>query len=481
MLWAMAITGLLAGSVSAVTSEVEVAELNFDSRFANSLRNIQPPLKVPAWIVDVTQSGGEFMDTPRCWHASGPEVALGRLTVTLDRKLLAEDVVLNVLYEGNDKTDFAVQLFDAENRVVSLDLFGNLLAVGKEAKTDCFVVPLRRFPTATKITLRRIRGDVKVYGLILFPVVGEADADIPTMQALVKLFGDSLSPEHPLLKGVQQLAQDNHLALRWNVPQTDSRLQGQTGALPPSGTAPKTQLDGPANGLVAYWSFDSGHAVDDSGHGHHGTIYGHPKVVDGRRGQALRFSGRKDWIMVEHAAELDLKEQLTVAAWVTYAGLKPNFGSAIVWWGNRVYGHDPYDLHLGAKGHFFFRTDRSVTSKPVGIVIADEQRLLHPDRAIEHQHLVIDSPAALQSNTWYFVAATCEKVSAAGSRLKLWLNGELVREMTTAETVDYPTRDMWLAIGATDYGTWQNFHGIIDEVRLYNRALTQTEIQNLSK
>jgi hypothetical protein len=134
---------------------------------------------------------------------------------------------------------------------------------------------------------------------------------------------------------------------------------------------------------------------------------------------------------------------------------------------------------LGANGHAVFRTDRSVTSKPVGIVIGDEQRLLHPDRAVAHQHLFIASPAALQPNPWHFLAATCEKTAAAASRLKLWVNGELVRELTTGEMVDYPTGDMWLAIGATDYGTWQNFHGAIDEVRMYSRALSQAELRAL--
>jgi Concanavalin A-like lectin/glucanases superfamily len=38
---------------------------------------------------------------------------------------------------------------------------------------------------------------------------------------------------------------------------------------------------------------------------------------------------------------------------------------------------------------------------------------------------------------------------------------------------------MWIAIGAVDLGGWQHFHGLIDEVRIYNRPLAKAEIREL--
>ena len=38
---------------------------------------------------------------------------------------------------------------------------------------------------------------------------------------------------------------------------------------------------------------------------------------------------------------------------------------------------------------------------------------------------------------------------------------------------------MWLAIGAVDEGNWQNLTGLIDEVRIYDRALSKAELQAL--
>jgi hypothetical protein len=89
------------------------------------------------------------------------------------------------------------------------------------------------------------------------------------------------------------------------------------------------------------------------------------------------------------------------------------------------------------------------------------------------------SPQTLAPETWYFVAATLEKVSPRNRALKLYVNGEVVAETVTDETVSYPTDKFWMTIGAVDTGEWQNFDGLIDEVRLYRRALSATEVRNL--
>ncbi len=113
---------------------------------------------------------------------------------------------MSILYEESGDADLAVQLFDANKQVVALDLFSNLVALGKDAKTDTFIVPLRKYPTATTITLRRITGEIKVYGMILFPVVAEVEGETKTMEELAKLLGDPLSPQNPLAKHMEKLA-----------------------------------------------------------------------------------------------------------------------------------------------------------------------------------------------------------------------------------------------------------------------------------
>jgi hypothetical protein len=199
-----------AGALEVAAVQPEVATLTFNSS------SQQTPLGTngqPAWLQGVEQDGGEFTDNPPCWHASDDQPAgRGRLALDIDHSLLAADLALVVLCDDSTNTDMAVQLFDADNEVIAVDLFYNLVAVGKAAQTDTFIVPLRKYPTATKILIRRVSGDVKVYGVMLQPVVSELEPDIEWQLKLAKLFGDPLSPENPLMKHIQQMAQQSQLS-----------------------------------------------------------------------------------------------------------------------------------------------------------------------------------------------------------------------------------------------------------------------------
>jgi len=199
----------------------EVAELTFDSRWQTPLTATNG---LPRWIQGVDQQGGHFATTTNCWYVEAAQpVAAGRLSIRLDRQLLNEDVALAILYDHNDAADFVVQLFDDQNQVIVLDLFGNIMAVGKEAKTDTFIVPLRQFPTATRITIRRVKGDIRVYGAVLYPVVGPEVADAHTLQELAKLMGDKLSPENPLVRSINRIAAATGLQQNWGRPNSPTQ------------------------------------------------------------------------------------------------------------------------------------------------------------------------------------------------------------------------------------------------------------------
>ncbi|MEO7318825.1 MAG: LamG domain-containing protein [Chthoniobacteraceae bacterium] len=96
-----------------------------------------------------------------------------------------------------------------------------------------------------------------------------------------------------------------------------------------------------------------------------------------------------------------------------------------------------------------------------------------------NQHVGVWSPRTLAPETWYSVAGTIEKLAPKQSVLRLFVNGEPAGEVKTPEVVNYPTDKMGMTIGAVDDGSWQNFDGLIDEVRVYNRALSPAEIQAL--
>jgi hypothetical protein len=185
--------------------EPQVAELSFDGSFR---KNPTGTNSIPAWIQAVEQEGGEFLDHPPCWHvAESNPPGRGRLSVVIDRHLMNEDLAMSLLCDEGAGADLAAQLFDVQNRVLALDLFTDLIAVGKEVKTDTYIIPWRKYPGATRIVIRRIQGEVTVHGMLLYPVVSEIEGDDKTQQELARLLGDPLSPESPLVKHLQRMAQ----------------------------------------------------------------------------------------------------------------------------------------------------------------------------------------------------------------------------------------------------------------------------------
>lgn len=204
--------------------------------------------QLPAWIRATGHAQGEVGGNPSSWHGASslPEGA-GKVWIELNREVLNEDLSLTLLYERNETADMAIQLCDSEGRVVALDLFKNVLAVAEQARTDTFIVPVRKFPSATRIVLRRISGDVKLYGAILAPVVTEQFSDLDAMLDLLKRIGDRLSPESDLVRRIMALADARVVAAHSD---TASRPAGPTVLTP----AEKPDLPPPTP--INYAGFD---------------------------------------------------------------------------------------------------------------------------------------------------------------------------------------------------------------------------------
>ncbi len=197
-------------------------------------------------------------------------------------------------------------------------------------------------------------------------------------------------------------------------------------------------------GLVAAFGFDEGSGssvADASGNGNTGTVSGATWVTSGKFGGALQFNGSSARVNVPNAASLQLTTGMTLEAWVD-----PSTVSNV--WRDVIYkGNDNYYLEATS----------SNASKPDGGLIAGGT---YGDAY---------GTAALPANTWSYLAETYD-----GSNLRLYVNGSLVA--TTAHTGSITTSTNQLQIGGDSiYG--QYFAGMIDEVRIYNTALTATQIQ----
>lgn len=437
----------------------------------------------PAWILGVEQKGGRYLETPPAWQVEGsaPE-GDGQIEIQIDRTKMNEDLVATILFEAGAGADFAVQLFDAENRVVVVDLFGNLVDVGAEATTDTFVVSLRKYPSAEKIVLRRIKGEVKVYGVVLYPVVTEGEPVNEALSRLAQRLGDPLSPDNPLHQGLREVADHGKVAMTRQGGPAKAAAAGQpkrplytAAALPPVGG---TASAGSTLGLVAHWSFDGEPIGRDLANGRHPLAIGGTVVPDeGVDGRGVRFSGAKgSGMFTSPSQEFALSDALTVSAWIKPAARK---GGQIVWFGDPRGGRDPWLLYLHGDGRVRFRSDRAVTAKPT-FAVRQQEIVLMPGGALNlNQHVAADSPGVLPLNEWSFITGRIEKVSAKQRAFSVFVNGEKVHEVRSTEEVDYTTDRMWVALGAVHKGDSQNYNGSIDEVRVYGRSLTDDEVAAL--
>ena len=201
----------------------------------------------------------------------------------------------------------------------------------------------------------------------------------------------------------------------------------------------------PPTGLVAAYSFNAGSGTtvaDISGSGNPGTISGASWSTLGKNGGALSFDGVNDLVTVADASSLDFTTSFTLEAWVLPTALGGNWRTVVL---KQQPGQLVYALYAGED-----------TGRPSG-------------HAFVGGDLDTRGTSALPLDTWSHLAVTY-----GGGALRLYVNG--VQVSSRAVTGSLPNSTLALTIGGNSvWGEW--FAGRIDDVRLYNRALTQAELQ----
>ncbi|MEO1348073.1 MAG: NF038122 family metalloprotease [Cyanobacteria bacterium J06635_15] len=207
-------------------------------------------------------------------------------------------------------------------------------------------------------------------------------------------------------------------------------------------------------GLVGHWAFDATggiQAVDSIG-GHNGTLVNFATNgshwVAGQIGNALDFDGDNDRIEVLDTPELDITDQITLAAWV-------NADSFDDWDGLITKGTSdiPYSLDLRADGRLSFTANYSIS----GGVGGGEWL----------------SNTVLTTNQWHHIAATYD-----GNAVRFYIDGQLDSNVVYTD-MTFATTSQSLVLGADLTGSY--FDGEIDDARVYNRALSDEEITELTQ
>jgi len=214
----------------------------------------------------------------------------------------------------------------------------------------------------------------------------------------------------------------------------------------------------PTHGLLGYWRFDSGRgqvARDSSGAGRHGTIH-NGKWLRGRFGAALHFDGDTTHVTLPALAGLDGSHELTVEAWVLWqgAGRYPNILTAGAW--------NPGGFLLFVSDHYCsFRMGKP--GKEPWTLGKDWQEV----------GAVLVKPFDL--GRWYHLAATFKR-----PLITTYVDGVAVGSATWPFPVGQ-TGDMHLGRWGLDQGKTQSHYGLIDEVKIYRRALREDEIKSSYK
>ena len=196
-------------------------------------------------------------------------------------------------------------------------------------------------------------------------------------------------------------------------------------------------------GLVAAYGFDEGAGTvvaDSSGNGNTGTIAGATWTPSGKFGGALSFNGTNARVTIPDSASLDLIDAMTLEAWV-YPTVAPAEWRAVI-------AKDVDRYYLMAS--------------------SDNQNRPAVGGTFGTTNLNAFGAATLPVNAWTHLAATYDRTT-----IRLYVNGIQVSSVAQTQAMSASTEV--LTIGADFYGEY--FTGLIDEVRIYNRALTSGEIQ----
>jgi hypothetical protein len=211
-------------------------------------------------------------------------------------------------------------------------------------------------------------------------------------------------------------------------------------------------------GLIAHYPFN-GSASDASGNGHNGIVYG-ATVTTGQWGSAYSFNGSSNYILTPADNMLDSFHSGTVSFW--FQCTNPGQDGTIL----------------------SYSTDGSMNSLFTFGIHLQKVLVQYKYPNLGYNPDVIGS-TTLAANQWYHVAV----VADGASLMKIYLNGQLEaavleKNETSADGSEWfaditgaTSYDHFVSLGALRRGAQQEgfFSGKIDDVRFYDRALSQNE------
>ena len=219
--------------------------------------------------------------------------------------------------------------------------------------------------------------------------------------------------------------------------------------------APHSEAN-PTDGLVLHLSFDNntiqGDTVQDqSEEGNDGTIHGNAETAEGKFGDALEFDGTDDFVEVPLAASITFStgDSLTVQVWVKTDD-QPAQNDGIV--GNYRPATDAVWI-LSVSG------DNAAARGKMGFSLRDKGRANSNG---------ITSPDFLNDDKWHVLAGVRDQDA---KKIRFYVDGKLIEEKDD-KTLDINSgQSIWIGEHLNRF-----YKGLIDEVKVWNRPLTEKEL-----
>lgn len=192
--------------------------------------------------------------------------------------------------------------------------------------------------------------------------------------------------------------------------------------------------------MVGYWEFE-GNTNDSSGNGNNGTLMDNATYGDGVFGQAISLDGRQDYALVGNESNFDITDKITVAAWIKMPVITAG-PSTIVSKGNNAW-------RLQVWGYYRIRLDCD------GVWPGD-----------------LNAEVMLDDHQWHHVAGVYD-----GTKLSIYVDGVTKASQKASGSIN--TNDYPLSIGDNSGLLGREWRGFIDEVAIFDHALSATEIAKL--
>src|SRR5207237_588209 len=161
----------------------------------------------------------------------------------------------------------------------------------------------------------------------------------------------------------------------------------------------------------------------------------------GRFGGALNYNGISDWVTINDSDSLDVSTAMTLEAWVYPTATTGTWATILL-------------KEAPPGGNLAYHLQSDPSNRPISFITTDVSGLQG-----------VTGPDPLLRNTWTYLAATYD-----GTALLLYVNGALVATQPM-------TGNIIPSIGPLRFGgnsIWgEYFAGAIDNLRIYNRALSQ--------